>query len=90
MFHVEQITGTRTVTRENSQKAFARACRLIGLLLSREQLALLESYVDLLVDWNSKVNLVSRSGIGKRVAERDPGGEHLGRYSSRWDRGGTR
>ncbi len=64
MFHVEQITGTKTVTRENSQKAFARACRLNGLLLSGEQLALLENYVDLLVDWNSKVNLISRSDIG--------------------------
>jgi 16S rRNA (guanine527-N7)-methyltransferase len=64
VFHVEQITRNETLTREYSRKAFARACRLNGLLLSREQLALLESYVDLLVDWNSRINLISRSDIG--------------------------
>jgi 16S rRNA (guanine527-N7)-methyltransferase len=48
---------------ENLQEAFARICALNGLLLSKEQIGLLGRYVNLLEEWNSRVNLVSRNDI---------------------------
>lgn len=49
MFHVKQpVIGLRTTCRNN------------GLLLSDIQLAQLEAYVERLLDWNKKINLISR------------------------------
>jgi len=39
---------------------FRRITRANGLALSEEQLALLEAYVALLLEWNGKINLISR------------------------------
>jgi len=48
MFHVEQLL------------AFGNICRENGLHLSSEQAELLREYAELLLEWNGKVNLVSR------------------------------
>lgn len=42
------------------RKAFARS----GVQISDEQIRLLENYVALLLDWNTRVNLVSRRDVG--------------------------
>jgi len=39
---------------------FRRIVRTNGLAVSEEQFALLERYVGLLLDWNGKINLISR------------------------------
>jgi 16S rRNA (guanine527-N7)-methyltransferase len=48
MFHVEQFL------------AFSNTCRENGLHLTQEQLDALQRYVEVLREWNAKVNLVSR------------------------------
>jgi 16S rRNA (guanine527-N7)-methyltransferase len=46
------------------QQKFRSAIKALGLSLSEDQLATLRLFVTLLLDWNKKVNLVSRSDIG--------------------------
>jgi len=48
VFHVEQSI------------VFAKICRTNGLSLSSQQLALFETYAGLLLEWNAKINLISR------------------------------
>lgn len=48
MFHVEHFL------------AFSTTCRENGLFLSQQQIELLRTYVALLLEWNAKLNLISR------------------------------
>lgn len=48
MFHVEHLL------------AFSNTCRANGLQLTTQQLELFRRYADLLMEWNAKINLVSR------------------------------
>ena len=59
MFHVEQSSSS-SMAGTNPPQEFRRICRRNGLDLSDSQIILLTRFVDGVLEWNSKINLISR------------------------------
>jgi 16S rRNA (guanine(527)-N(7))-methyltransferase RsmG len=74
-FHVKRHEGEATPAGDSLIRTppdlsvafieFRRICRLNGLALSEEQMELLNRYVSALLEWNTKINLISRANQGE-------------------------
>ena len=62
MFHVEQ--STRSADTILQKVMFQKICRENGVIPDETQLRSLTEFVDILLEWNQKVNLVSRVDTG--------------------------